>query len=80
MASTELSARVHGEGGPRTPAHSEQLLTGQRWVSRLYPTETLAVPARPEANMTVGVGEERPHEAQCRRKLTSALALTDRLK
>lgn len=81
MASTELSARVHGEGGLRTPAHSEHLLalesTGERWVSCLCPAETLTVPARPETNMSVVVGEERPLEARFRRKLTSALALTD---
>lgn len=81
MASTELSARVHGEGGLRTPAHSEHLLalesTGERWVSCLCPAETLTVSARPETNISVVIGEERPLEARFRRKLTSALALTD---
>lgn len=64
MTSTELSARVCREGGLRTLAHSEHLLalesTGQRWVSCLYPAETLTVPDRPETNMSVGVEEERP--------------------
>lgn len=69
QASTEPSACVHGEGGSRTPAHSAASpYTRKHRTDKdgipVYPEETLTAQAKLEANMTVGIGEERPRLAQ----------------